>query len=138
MNDSCRVAIKSRMVAEPVCSSDGTQRNSGFKAAQERRAERSILYCKEESYQVSGGELRARSEVNALSHGYSRTDRRSNERNAEADCRTGKPIGGRTPPQRKPRQSSTGVGQVDDATSTTASSEIGGHKGNWTPVKLRQ
>ena len=82
--------------------------------------------------------LRARSEVTALSHGYSRTDRRSNERNAKADCRIGKPIGGRAPPQRKPRQSSTGVGQVDDATSTTASGEIGGYKENSTPVKLRQ
>ena len=107
-------------------------------AAQERRAERSILYCKEESYQFSGVVLRARSEVNALSHSYSRTDRRSNERNVEADCRTGKPIGGRTPPQCKPRQSSTGVGQVDDATSTTANNEICKYKRNWTPVKLRQ
>ena len=35
-------------------------------------------------------------------------------------------------------RSSTGVGKVDDATSTTASSEIGGYEGNWTPVKLRQ
>ena len=104
-------------------------RGTRSKAAQERRAERSILYRKEESYQFGGVELWARSEVNSLSHGYSRTDRRSNERNAEANCRTGKPIGGRTPPKRKPRQSSTCVGQVDDTTSTTASSEIGGYKG---------
>ena len=88
-------------------------RGTRSKAAQERRAERSILYCKEESYQFGGVELRARSEVNALSHGYSRTDRRSNERNAEANCRTGKPLGGRTPSQRKPRQSSTGVGRFE-------------------------
>ena len=95
------------MVAEPVCSSDGTE-ELGLKLRKNAELNEVSSYCKEESYQFSGVELRARSEVNALSHGYSRTDRRSNERNAETDCRIGKPIGGRTPPQRKPRQCWTG------------------------------
>ena len=82
--------------------------------------------------------LLERSEINALSHGYSGADCRGNERNAETDRGAGKPIGGGTPPWRKPRQSGTGVGQVDDATSPTASRKVGGHKENWPPVKLRQ
>ena len=77
-------------------------------------------------------------EINALSHGYSRADCRGNERNAASDRGAGRPIGGGTPPWRKPRQSGTGVGQVDDVTSTPASRKVGGHKGNRPPVKLRQ
>ena len=67
-----------------------------------------------------------------MSHGYS--DCRGIERNAASDRGAGRPIGGGTPPWRKPRQSGTGVGQVDDAASTAASRKVGGHKG----VKLRQ
>ena len=82
--------------------------------------------------------LLERSEINALSHVHSGADCRGNERNAETDRGAGKPVGGGTPPWRKPRQSGTGVGQVDDATSTTASRKVGGHTGNRPPVKLRQ
>ena len=82
--------------------------------------------------------LLERSEINALSHGYSGADCRGDERNAETDRGAGKPIGGGTPPWRKLRRSGTGVGQVDDAASTTASRKVGGHKGKRPPVKLRQ
>ena len=104
-------------------------RGTRSKAAQDRRAERGSLHCKEEPNQVSSVKLLERSEINALSHGYSGADCRGNERNAETDCGAGRPVGGGTPPWRKPRQSGTGVGQVDDATSTTASRKVGGHKG---------
>ena len=112
-------------------------RDTRSQAAQDRRAERGILHCKEESYQVSCVKLLERSEINALSHGYSGADCRGNERNAETDRGAGRPVGGGTPAWRKPRQSGTGVGQVDGATSTTASRKVGGHKGNRPPVKLR-
>ena len=113
-------------------------RGTRSEAAQDRRAERGILHCKEEPYQVSSVKLLERPEINALSHGFSGADCRGNERNAETDRGAGKPVGGGTPPWRKPRQSGTGVGQVDDATSTTASRKVGGHKVNRPPVKLRQ
>ena len=120
------------------------------KAAQDRRAERGSLHRQEEPYQVSSVKLLERSEcgrpatlkkekeINALSHGYSGADCRGNERNAETDRGAGRPVGGGTPPWRKPRQSGTGVGQVGDATNTAASRKVGGHKGNRPPVKLRQ
>ena len=120
------------------------------KAAQDRRAERGSLHRKEDPYQVSSVKLLERSEcgrpatlkkekeINALSLGYSGADCRGNERNAETDRGAGRPVGGGTPPWRKPRQSGTGVGQVDDATSAAASRKVGGHKGNRPPVKLRQ
>ena len=124
-------------------------RGTRSKAAQDRRAERG-LRRQEEPHQVSGVKLLERSEcgrpatlkkekeINALSHHYSRADCRGNERDAAPDCGAGKPVGGGTPPWRKPRQSGTGVGQVDDATSTAASRKVGGHKGGRPPVKLRQ
>ena len=82
--------------------------------------------------------LKKEKEINALSHGYSRGDCRGNERNAATDRGAGRPVGGGTPPWRKPRQNGTGVGQADDATSTAASHKVGGHKVNRPPVKLRQ
>ena len=54
-------------------------RGTRSKAAQDRRAERGILHCKEEPYQVSSVKLLERSEINALSHGYSGADCRGNE-----------------------------------------------------------
>ena len=125
-------------------------RGTRSKAAQDRRAERGGLHRQEEPHQVSGVKLLERSEcgrpatlkkekeINALSHGYSRADCRGNERDAAPDCGAGRPVGGGTPPWRKPRQSGTGFGQVDDATSTAAGRKVGGHKGDRSPVKLRQ
>ena len=124
-------------------------RGTRSKAAQVRRAERGSLHRQEEPHQVSSVKLLERSEcgrpatlkkekeINALGHGYSRADCRGNERNAAPDRGAGRPVGGGTPPWRKPRQSGTGVGQVDDATSTAASRKVGLHKGNRPPVKLR-
>ena len=125
-------------------------RGTRSEAAQDRRAERGSLHRQEEPHQVSGVKLLERSEcgrpatlrkekeINALSHGYSRADCRGNERDAAPDCGGGRPAGGGTPSWRKPRQSGTGVGQVDDTTCTAASSKVGGHKGDRSPVKLRQ
>ena len=121
-------------------------RGTRSKAAQDRRAERGSLHRQEEPHQVSSVKLLERSEcrrpatlkkekeINALSHGYSRADCRGNERSAAPDRGVGRPVGGGTPPWRKPRQS----GKVHDATSTAASRKVGGHKGNWPPVKLWQ
>ena len=77
-------------------------------------------------------------EINAVSHGYSRADCRGNERDAASDRGVGRPAGEGTPPWRKFRQSGTGVGQVDDATSTAASRKAGGYKRYRSSVKLRQ
>ena len=141
LKDSCRVAIKRFMVAGAGLAPRMVHRGTRSKAAQDRRAERGSLQRKEEPYQVSSVKLLERSEcgrpatlkkekeINALSHGYSGADCRGNERNAETDRGAGRPVGGGTPPWRKPRQSGTGVGQVDDATSTAASRKVGGHKG---------
>ena len=82
--------------------------------------------------------LKKEKEINVLSRGYSRADCRGNERDAASDRGAGRPAGGGTPPWRKPRQSGTGVGQVNDATSTAASRKVGGYKGDRSPVKLRQ
>ena len=95
-------------------------RGTRSKAAQDRRAERGSLHRQEEPHQVCSVKLLERSEcvrpatlkkekeINALSHGYSRADCRGNERNAAPDRGAGRPVGGGTPPWRKPRQSGTG------------------------------
>ena len=112
-------------------------RGTRSKAAQARRADRGILHCKEESYQVSSVKLLERSEINALSmHTQEQIAESMNAMQRQIAELASQWRG--TPPWRKLRRSGTGVGQVDDAASTTASRKVGGHKGKRPPVKLRQ
>ena len=104
------------MVAEPVGSTDGTQRYR-CKAAHDRRVERGSLRRQQEPCQVGSLKLLERSEcgrpatlkkekeINALSHGYSRADCRGNERDAASDRGVGSPAGGGTQQERKSQPS---------------------------------
>ena len=125
-------------------------RGTRSRAAQDRRVERDSLRRQEEPCHASSVQLLDRSEcgrpvtlkkekeINALSHGFSRADCRGNEHDAASDRGVDRPADGGTSPWRKPRQSDTAVGQMDDVTSTATSRKAGGYKRCTSSVKRRQ
>ena len=87
-------------------------RGTQSRAEQDRRAERGSLHCMEEPNQVSSVKLLKRSEMNALSHGYSGADCRGNGGNAETDCEAGK-LSWRRNCHRGADLRQSGTGQLD-------------------------